>query len=267
MPSRPAIKLNGVVLPPQMIAAEAQHHPAETPAEAFLAAARAIIVRTLLLEEVKRRGLESAPQMIEPGKRELPDEASIRILLETAVPIAEPQEAECRAYYDANPGRFRSPDLFEVSHILFAADPGDLTAYAAAAERAGRTGAILSKEPGRFEALAKEHSDCASRENGGRLGQLVARDSVPEFERVLLTLEEGEIAPAPVQTRFGAHVVRLDARARGESLPFDYVREKIALFLAERAWRHDIARFIDQLVDTATIEGIVMRPAQAGAAA
>ena len=37
MAPRPAIKLNGVVLPPQMIAAEAQHHPAETPAEAFLA--------------------------------------------------------------------------------------------------------------------------------------------------------------------------------------------------------------------------------------
>ena len=39
MASHPPIKLNGVVLPPHMIAAEAQHHPARTPAAAYKAAA------------------------------------------------------------------------------------------------------------------------------------------------------------------------------------------------------------------------------------
>ena len=55
MAPRPSIKLNGVVLPPHMIAAEAQHHPSQTPAAAFQAAARALIIRTLLLEEGDQR--------------------------------------------------------------------------------------------------------------------------------------------------------------------------------------------------------------------
>src|SRR3569623_1626804 len=80
--ARPAIKLNGVALPPQMIAAEAQHHPARTPAAAFQAAARALIIRTLLLEEAARQGLEATPQIIAEGKRETVEEARIRQLLE-----------------------------------------------------------------------------------------------------------------------------------------------------------------------------------------
>ena len=69
--ARPIVRLNGVALPPRMIAAEAQHHPARTPAAAFESAARALIIRTLLLEEAARRGLTATPQEVTEGKREL----------------------------------------------------------------------------------------------------------------------------------------------------------------------------------------------------
>ena len=59
MASRTPIRLNGVPLPPQMIAAEAQHHPSRNPAMAYQAAARDIIIRTLLLEEAQREGIRS----------------------------------------------------------------------------------------------------------------------------------------------------------------------------------------------------------------
>ncbi len=260
MAPRSPIKLNGVVLPPQMIAAEAQHHPAATPADAFTAAARAIIVRTLLLEEANRRSVVAQPEMVAPGKRELDDEARIRALMEAAVPIAEVGEDECRAYYAANTARFRGPDLFEASHILFAAHPHDGRAFAAATQRAEATIAELNQVPARFEALAKEKSDCDSRANGGRLGQILRGELVSEFEKVLDTLAEGQIASSPVRTRFGVHVVKLDARALGETLPFDYVRDQIASFLSERSWRRDVAGFIEGLVAAAVIEGVSMTP-------
>lgn len=258
MAPRPQIKLNGVVLPPHMIAAEAQHHPAKSPAAAFQIAARALIVRTLLLEEAMRRAVVAEPELVAPGKRETDDEARIRALMEDCVPVREPDEAACRAFYDADPSRFRSPDLFEASHILFAAHPHDTAAYAAAIVRAESVIAELARTPERFEALAREQSECDSRANGGRLGQIVRGETVPEFEGVLERLEEGQIAPEPVKSRFGAHVLKLDARATGKPLPFDYVQERISLFLAERNWRHDVARFIDGLVAKAAIEGVDM---------
>ncbi len=260
MAPRSPIKLNGVVLPPQMIAAEAQHHPAGTPADAFAAAARAIIIRTLLLEEADRRTVAAQPEMVAPGKRELDDEARIRALMETAVPISEAGEDECRAYYAANTTRFRGPDLFEASHILFSAHPHDTAGYTEAVQRAEAAIAALKDAPWKFEAIAREKSDCDSRANGGRLGQILRGELVSAFEQVLYTLSEGQIASSPVKTRFGAHVVKLDARALGEILPFDYVRDQIATFLSERSWRQDVARFIQNLVTAAVIEGVAMNP-------
>jgi peptidyl-prolyl cis-trans isomerase C len=260
MAPRPPVKLNCVVLPSHMIAAEAQHHPAQSPPMAFQAAARAIIVRTLLLEEAKRDGIIAVPEFVAPGKRELDDEASIRALIEARIPIVEPDESQCRAFYDADPSRFRSTDLFEASHILFLAHPHDAKAYAEAIARAEEIIAELSRSPWRFEAIARERSECDSRANGGRLGQIVRGETVAEFELALQVLEEGQIAPTPIQSRFGAHVLKLDARATGEVLPFEYVRERISDYLAEQQWRRDAAAYIKRLVSQAQIEGVDMSP-------
>jgi peptidyl-prolyl cis-trans isomerase C len=261
--ARLAIKLNGVALPSHMIAAEAQHHPARTPAAAFQAAARALIIRTLLLEEAARQGLEAAPRLIAEGKRETPEEAKIRRLLEYCIPIREASEAACRAYYDSHAGQFCSPELVEASHILFAADPrnADASGKARAAAQSART--ELSNHPGLFERMAWERSDCSSKSSGGRLGQLAPGDTVPEFEAALSSLEPAEIAAEPIQTRFGFHVLRLDARIAGKPLPFSYVQERVAAFLGERQWRQDVALFIARLVAVAKIEGMDMEAGKA----
>ena len=144
MAARAPIKLNGVTLPSHMIAAEAQHHPSATPAAAFQAAAKAIIVRTLLLEEAGRENITAQPELVADGKRELDDEARIRALMEARVPISEPDEDQCRAFYDADPSRFRSPDLYEASHILFLAHRFSLAASARRARCRGVFAALLA---------------------------------------------------------------------------------------------------------------------------
>jgi peptidyl-prolyl cis-trans isomerase C len=256
MTTRTPIRLNGVPLPPQMIAAEAQHHPSRTPSMAYQAAARAIVIRTLLLEEAQREGITAEAELVSPGKRELDDEAKIRALVEARIPVNDPDEAQCRAFYEADPARFRSPDLYEASHILFLAHPHDAAAYAAATAKAKAIIAEVSAAPDRFEALARAQSECDSRTNGGRLGQIARGETVPEFELALKLLAEGQISPEPVASRYGVHVLKLDARAAGETLPFEYVHEKISCYLAEKAWRRDVADYIERLIGQAQIEGI-----------
>jgi peptidyl-prolyl cis-trans isomerase C len=260
MAPRPPVKVNGVAIAPSIIAEEAQHHPARTPREAFQAAARALAVRALLLDEAKRRNIPAEPALLAAGKRETEDEARVRALIACVVTARDADDEECRAFYAANAARFASPDLFEASHILFAASPRDQAAYAAAVARATATIAELQEAPQRFEEIARTQSDCESRANGGRLGQTPSGSLVPEVETALATLREGEIASAAVKSRYGAHVLRLDRRAAGEPLPFAYVHERIAAYLGERNWRRDVAQFIDGLVGAAAIEGVDMNP-------
>jgi peptidyl-prolyl cis-trans isomerase C len=264
--ARPTVRLNDVTLPPQMIAAEAQHHPARTPAAAFESAARALIIRTLLLEEAARLGLTATPLLVADGKRELADEAQIRLLLETCIPVPQVEDSECLAYYQQSGERFQSPELVEVSHILFAADPRNNEAMAEAKAAAREALAMLADQPGLFDTLARERSGCASKSNGGRLGQLSPDEVVPEFKAALATLSAGEIKPELIKTRFGFHIVRLDARLLGRALPFSYVRDSIGAYLGERAWRRDAAAFIGRLAGAAKIEGVTMDTGTGGGA-
>lgn len=250
--------VNGEVIPAAAIAAEAQHHPAPEgkPGLAYRAAARALAVRALLLQEARAMGLSPQPEELAPGKRETDDEALVRAVIAARV-VPEPvSEAACRAFYDAHPERFRSPRLYEAAHMLFPAKPDDLPGRAEARGAAAQTLAELARDPRSFDRLARDRSACPSREAGGRLGQLGEGDTVPEFEAVLNSLAEGAIAPEPVSTRFGFHVIRLDARAESAALPFVAVRAAIAEQLEKAAWARAAQAFVAALAAAATVDGV-----------
>ena len=256
-PLFPEVTVDGTVIPQDAIAAEAQNHnaPSNKPGWAWHAAARALVVRHLLEQEAARRGLSPEPRRLEGGRTESPEEAAIRVLLDAELPLLEPDEAEIRAVYDADPERFRSPALFEAAHILYAAAPEDEEALETARHQAGAALVRLRTSPEAFGRIAAEESACSSREAGGQLGQTSEGDLVPEIDAVLMRLDEGQIAPEPVETRYGVHLVRLDARADGAVLPFETVRPRIAAALERRAWVRAARDYVDRLVSGAEIAG------------
>ncbi len=251
------IVVNDVTIPESQVAAEIQHHAAASLAEARAKAARALVVRKVLLQEARRQGLAAAPVAEGDGRMETEDEALIRGLIEDAVKIDEPDESDCRAAFDQEPDRYRSPDLVEAEHILLAVSPADKEAYAAAVETAKGLIAELGRQPDRFAGLAKDCSACSSRESGGRLGQLQRGQTVPEFETFLFSLEAGQLCPVPVKTRFGVHVLRVTHRADGRPLPFESVRGRVAERLRSRRWQAALRRYVDGLVGRASISGVV----------
>jgi peptidyl-prolyl cis-trans isomerase C len=145
--------------------------------------------------------------------------------------------------------------LWEVSHILCACDPRNAEAREKALERVTALSSLLAGNPKGLAALAARESDCGSKSSGGALGQLGPGDTVPEFEAALRRLSEGEMTVEPVLTRHGYHIIRLDALAEGQVLPFDAVRDKIATALEKAAWAKQAREFVDQLVTAAKIEG------------
>lgn len=256
------ITVNGEVIPAATIAAEAQMHaaPKGKPGLAWRAAGRALAVRALVLQEARRRGLRAEPRITD-DRAETEDEALIRALLDEAVTPDAPSEGALHDAYARDPARWRSPDLWEASHILFPVRPGDAAGLAAAREVANRALAELARAPATFDRLARDLSACPSRDAGGRLGQIGPGDTVPEFEAALLRLAEGEIATAPVATRFGLHIIRLDARAEGQPLPFDAARPRILAAMAKAGWAKAARDFVETLADAAMITGIDLKAA------
>lgn len=253
----PDLIVNGETVPHTVVAAETQNHegPAGKPGIAWRKAANAVAIRTLLLQEAGARDLTAARQEVGPGRFETDEEALIRGLLETEVNVASPDEDAIYAEWQKDPTRFRAPPLWEVSHILIACDPRDNEAKEKAKLRADAATKLALGDPKSFVGLAARESECGSKSNGGALGQLGPGDTVPEFEAVLRHLKTGEITPEPVLTRHGWHVIRMDAVAIGDVLPFEAVRQKIADAMEKAAWANEARLFVDKLVANAEITG------------
>lgn len=256
VPTKPVkVSVNGVDIPRDLIARETQNHPAGKPIEAWIAAARALVVRELLLQEARRLSIAAEPLDDGDGRRETEEEAVIRQLVEREVVTPEPDEAACRRYYDKNRQRFKTPTLYEVRHILVAARGG-------ARKEAEATARSLIEQlqvnPAAFAEFAESYSACPSAKTGGSLGQISRGQTVAEFEAALGELAVGEISPKPIETRYGFHVIIVDRRIEGRELPFEMVSERIAQWLGDTVRHTAIRQYISILAGSAEITGITL---------
>lgn len=256
LPKGKGVQINGVVIPRDVIAREVQQHPSKTPIEAWKAAAQALVVRELLLQEARKLEIAGEPLEDSEGRRETEDEAAIRTLIIREVHTPKPDQESCRRYYEKNRRRFRSPDLYEAAHILFAAAKGDASGYAKARAEAEAMLAILRGQPERFDELARAHSACSSAVHGGNLGQISTGQTTPEFEAALVVLTPGSISSEPVATRYGLHIIRLERKIEGRELPFKLVADRIADYLSETVTRLSTAQYIARLASRARISGV-----------
>lgn len=245
-----AITINGVVISGQAVAEEEKHHAdAPSPHEA---ARYALAIRELLLQRAREIGLET------DGDSAAQDRM-LDTVLEREVVTPVPTEDECRRYYDAHPGKFRSGDLVEASHILFAVTPNapvnEIRATAEATLKA------VMAEPQRFAELAGSHSNCPSGAQGGNLGQLKRGETVPEFEAALFEEAAAGVLPRLVNTRYGFHIIHVAHRIEGEQLPFGMVKDRIAEFLSDQVQHNALRQYLQILAGKAEMSGIDLNAA------
>jgi peptidyl-prolyl cis-trans isomerase C len=234
------------------IAREMQHHRTGSPHESRAEAARALVVRELLRLEVERLGLADAA---EPEGDETLEEASIRVLIEREAPTPQPDRDSCLHYYEANRSRLREPDQIQVRHILLAAAPADAEGRAKACAQGESLISELKLHPERFTEFAQRHSDCPSKDQGGELGWIGRGDTTPEFERQLFMLKPG-LAGLTVESRWGHHVVMVDAIERGAMLNFEQAEPKIAAYLETQVRQNAIHQYLQILRERHGVRGL-----------
>lgn len=255
------VSVNGVEIKESDILAEAQNHSAETPGEALMEAARALVIRELLWQEAKLKNTRSQPIRDEDGKTETRKDAAIRALIDAEVVVPVASEDECKRFYENNPERCKSETIYEARHILIPVRSDDDRAWENALDNADGALSILSSNPEKFGELAREVSECPSAKNGGNLGQLSSGSTVPEFEAALQEMQSGSISAAPVTTRFGYHIIALDRRIDGEVLPFETIETRLRAWLEAVSWSKAVAQYISILVGKSKLSGIELNGA------
>lgn len=258
VPPKPApvmkpITVDGVTIAEEAILHEAQNHPAESPGAALQAAAEALVIRQLLVNEAGRQGISAADSSTEAF-----EDAVISNLTEQMIEVPQATDSECRRYYENNRQRFTTAPLYEARHILVAAPETDVERRQRAYEMAQQICDRLLEDSSTFATLATAHSACPSRTQGGNLGQLSAGSTVPEFESAMASMTEGEISRSPVASQFGYHVIALDRVIAPEVLPFEAVRDRIADWMEAQAWSRASAQYVSILAGRAEIRGIEM---------
>lgn len=234
------------------IAREMQFHRAMTPERSRADAARALVVRELLRQETARLGLEDA---VQPSGGEAVEEACIRVLLEQEIENRVPSEEDCRRYYAQNPERFHAPDRIRVRHVLLGAAADDVSGRFAAREQAEKLIAELKPQPHLFADFAMRHSDCPSKDEGGELGWLERGQTTPEFDRQVFRLRVG-LAAFPVESRWGYHVVSVDAIESGEELAFDQVHQRISDYLELQVRQRELQQYLQGLQERYEVRGL-----------
>ncbi|PCK01962.1 MAG: peptidylprolyl isomerase [Alteromonadaceae bacterium] len=244
------ITVNSTTIAEDAILSEIQYHPADSQREAMIKASEALIIGELMKQRAFELGLEQSV-----GEQDMPDpEAHLQSLIDQEVELPQASEADCRHYFEQNQAKFTTSPLLSVRHILQSVAPDEDLARIEARRHAQSMIDALRADMGQFPTLAATHSRCHSAKEGGQLGQISKGQTVSEFERQLFNCDIGLVG-APIETRYGVHVVVIDRREDGKQLTFEMVHEKIAGYLNEKVRRKAIAQYIEQLISRADIDG------------
>lgn len=242
------LTVNGVAIDPQAVERERRFHDRAPNPER--SARCALAIRELLLQRARALDLLGADDASDEARCD----AAIEALCAREAPTPVPTEEECRRYFDAHRDRYRSGDLIEAAHILFAVT--STTSIEAVRRQAESTLREARQAPERFADLAAALSNCPSGAQGGSLGQLNRGDTVPEFEDALFNGAHTGVLPELVRTRYGFHVVKVARRIPGRPLEFESVRGDIASMLRDRVQGKAMEQYVRILAAEARVEGV-----------
>ena len=135
--------------------------------------------------------------------------------------------ARVQKAYDANPSRWEQKKKVKARHILVRVPEGAPASQEAEAKaKAEALAERVKKEP--FAEVAKQASeDSATKDKGGDLGSFGPGLMAKPFEDAAFALKPGEIS-APVRTRFGWHVIQVEAVEEGRVVALKDVEKDLA---------------------------------------
>jgi parvulin-like peptidyl-prolyl isomerase len=126
-----------------------------------------------------------------------------------------------------NEASYNQGALLAARHILVPTPPTAATQAEKDSIRRIAEGIRARVTSANFAQMAQQYGSDATKTRGGSLGVFRKGQMVPEFERAVVALKPGEIAPGLVQTQFGYHVI--------QRMPYADVKDEYAEAMAGRS--------------------------------
>jgi len=163
---------------------------------------------------------------------------------------------EVKAFYDGNPDVFKTPEMVRASHILVKVDK-----TASAEEKAKALEKIKAiqkriQNGEDFAKVAKEVSDCPSKDNGGDLNFFQKGQMVPQFENAAFSMKPGQTSDI-VETEFGYHLIRLTDTKEAGTMSFEEVKPRIEQHLKTEKMSQEFPKYVETFKSKAKIEVFV----------
>ena len=144
-------------------------------------------------------------------------------------------EEEMKTFYDENQSHYEKAPTVSAKHILVDSE-----------EKCNEILAQITSGEKEFEAAAQEFSSCPSGQRGGSLGEFGKGQMVPEFEKAAFEAEVGQVV-GPVQTQFGYHLIKVEAKNEGSVSSFEEVKESVRKTLLQQKQGQLYNATIDEL--------------------
>lgn len=162
-------------------------------------------------------------------------------------------DSEVKAFYDANPELFKTPEMVRAGHILVKVEPTATDADKAKARRKIEQISTRIKKGEDFAAVAKETSDCPSGARGGDLDFFQRGQMVGPFDAAAFALKKGEMSGV-VETQFGFHLIQVTDKKPSSVVSLEESKEKIGQHLKQEKTNQEVSRYVSKLRSGADIQ-------------
>lgn len=239
------------------------------------------VIRTVLTDEVNRRKITIKEQEIEDAVKQLTRSLPEGVTLDQALKknriskakfredlrlgllvnkmIADeigkwaPAEKDIKEFYQKNSEHFKVPESVKARHILITTNDKDDENSKKEKKAKGENLRKQLLGGADFAALARENSDCPSKENGGDLGNFQRGQMVKPFEDAAFSQKINEIGPL-VETDFGWHIIQVLERNPESVTPLDeQLSNRIASFLEQDKKQNTFNTLLETLRSKAKI--------------
>jgi peptidyl-prolyl cis-trans isomerase C len=236
-----AARVNGVTVPQSrvdlLMKQQAQRGAPDTP-EMRARVRDELISMEAVSQEAARRGLDKTPDVLvqlELARQNILAQAYI------ADYIAKnpTTDATLKAEYEKIRAAMGDRE-YRVRHILVKTE----------AEAKEILAAIVAKKITFEKAAAERSEDSGSKGRGGELDWTPPANLVKPFADAMVRLKKGQTSPAPVQSQFGWHIIRLDDERPLTAPPYDEVKQQ----LQQRFQQQAIEKAIGEVRAKAKIE-------------
>ncbi len=168
--------------------------------------------------------------------------------------MVQVDEEGAKAYFDQNRDQFITPDSVRARHILVLVKPTDSPELKKVKREAIERLLARARAGEDFAKLAMEHSDDpVSKVRGGDLGFFPRKAMVAPFDSAAFSLKVGEVSGV-VETSYGYHIIKVEARRPGKELAFDDVKNDIMAKMWETQMAGLIQKHLQEIRDVAIIK-------------